>query len=136
MTQAAPTRAVPLLASPEDLTRIWAVERARRLRQQLGDQRAAEVPLYGGRDWHQLPPNDPRRWLALIAAAEAWRHDGDPHVIAARLDLEFAAQQRADRADWAAVREQMTRVGKMQTPDELAARRAQLPANYRGQDSA
>lgn len=83
-------------------------------------------PAYGGRDWHRLPENDPRRWLALLAAAEAWRHDSDPHVIAARLDLEVEASRAADDRDhdlWRDVAGRVRHLARVPDFAELQRRR-------------
>lgn len=112
-----------------DDTRQWAAERARRLRAQLGtDLASAEIPLYGSRDWHRLPDNDPRRWLALLAAAEAWRHDSDPHTIAARVDVELEAARRADDRDhesWRDVAQRVRHLARVPSHQDLVDRREQ-----------
>ncbi|HET6753777.1 MAG TPA: hypothetical protein VFH23_07480 [Jiangellaceae bacterium] len=43
------------------------------------------LPLYGSDEWEQLPADDPRRFASVVRAAEAWRRDGEPDAIRARL---------------------------------------------------
>lgn len=53
----------------------WALERMR------AAGRYGRLPLYGSPDWAALPARDPRRWAAVIAAAEAWRDYRSPERI-------------------------------------------------------
>ncbi len=53
----------------------WALDRIR------AAGRHGRIPLYGSPDWAALPARDPRRWAAVIAAAEAWRDHRSPERI-------------------------------------------------------
>lgn len=53
-----------------------------------------EVPIYGSAEWAELPDTDPRKVAACVRAAERWRLDGEPAVMAERLKAELA------EADW------------------------------------
>lgn len=58
----------------------------------------AEGPLekYGSPEWHALADSDLNKWLAAVAAAEAWALDGDE--LEARLWTEVIALSRANKA--------------------------------------
>lgn len=56
--------------------------------------RLGPIPTYGSAAWHRLPYPDPRRWAAVLVAAEAWAHDGDD--IPGRLRRELADQAAAE----------------------------------------
>jgi len=47
------------------------------------------VARLGSPEWEELPAADPRRFAAVVRAAEAWRRDGTPEAIAARLRAEL-----------------------------------------------
>jgi Protein of unknown function (DUF2742) len=49
-----------------------------------------EVPIYGSTEWEALDPIDPRRFAAVVVAAECWRQDGEPDRVRARLLDELA----------------------------------------------
>ena len=55
-------------------------------------RRCGPLPIYGSEAWEALDPVDPRRFAAVIAAAEAWRSEGTDDAIRARLldELEVA----------------------------------------------
>lgn len=53
-------------------------------------RRRGDIPLYGSDTWEALDLDDPRRFAAVVAAAECWRRDGEPDAIAARIDQELA----------------------------------------------
>jgi hypothetical protein len=57
--------------------------------------RTGPIPRYGTADWHRLPYADPRRWAAVLIAAECWATDGDN--LAANLHTELAAAHRTHR---------------------------------------
>lgn len=53
-----------------------------------------EIPPYGTPEWQTLPAKDWRRCAAVFIAAEAWRHDSRPDVIAARMAADLAERDR------------------------------------------
>jgi hypothetical protein len=53
-------------------------------------QRCGPLPIYGSDEWEGLDPADPRRFASVIRAAECWRTEGEPEVIAERLQRELA----------------------------------------------
>ncbi|MFE9406897.1 DUF2742 domain-containing protein [Streptomyces sp. NPDC006530] len=53
-----------------DAPQLWAEHQLTTLAE---DARDWIVPPYGSLAWSQLPPNDPRRYAAVIEAAEQWR---------------------------------------------------------------
>ncbi|MFE8011474.1 hypothetical protein ACFU3O_01900 [Streptomyces antibioticus] len=54
---------------PTDHVALWAEARCRYL--------ASDFPTYGSPEWRALHPDDPRRFAAVIDAAECWRKYGD-----------------------------------------------------------
>lgn len=110
----------------------WALDRARQLRAVANVPDNAPIPLYGSEKWQQLAPNDARRWLSALRAAEAWRHDSDPHVLAVRLDAELDAGWCDAERDYAGWRQVAARVrASASSPDnaELQRRRQQTPTD-------
>lgn len=88
----------------------WAVERIRKASQ------GGHLPLYGSAAWHDLPAGDPRRWAAVIVAAECWRDHRSPGRVALdmrralseadalmTMRLKDAAVDVAQAADWSAI---------------------------------
>jgi hypothetical protein len=57
-----------------------------------------DIPLYRSPQYESLDPDDLRRWLSTVRAANAWYADGRPDVIRRRLldELEF----NDDFASW------------------------------------
>ncbi|WP_189999984.1 DUF2742 domain-containing protein [Streptomyces rubradiris] len=53
-----------------DAAQAWAEHQVTTL---AGGARDWDVPLYGSPAWTRLPPNDPRRFAAVVEAAERWR---------------------------------------------------------------
>ncbi|MEU6618930.1 DUF2742 domain-containing protein [Streptomyces parvus] len=53
-----------------DVTQLWAEHQVTTLAEGAGEW---TVPPYGSAAWSQLPPSDPRRYAAVIEAAERWR---------------------------------------------------------------
>lgn len=53
-----------------DAAQAWAVHQVTTLADGARDW---NVPPYGSLAWSQLPPNDPRRFAAVVEAAERWR---------------------------------------------------------------
>lgn len=108
-----------LAVDPTDVVALWAEARCRYL--------AEDFPEYGTPAWLALHPDDPRRFAAVIDAAEKWRKYGDEEALLqwfreaskrheslavrrtiAELDAE-AARARARAADmWARKRDQIT----------------------------
>ncbi|GGV83881.1 hypothetical protein GCM10010294_60950 [Streptomyces griseoloalbus] len=70
-TTAAPSATVlgALAVDPTDVVALWAEARCRFL--------AEDFPPYGSPAWLALHPDDPRRFAAVIDAAEKWRKYGD-----------------------------------------------------------
>ena len=56
-------------------------------------RRCGEIPIYGSREWEQLPAGDPRIFASTIAAAECWRQDGEPDRVRDRLLDELAVAE-------------------------------------------
>lgn len=82
----------PPRPNPADVTRRRAFARSH-----VDDAaRRGPVPTYGSPEWHRLPYDDPRRWAAVLVAAECWAADGDD--IPARLRRELADQAAAAEA--------------------------------------
>ena len=52
--------------------------------------RHGDIPIYGSPAWEQLPASDPRRFAAVVRAAECWYQDGTDDAIRARLTQELA----------------------------------------------
>lgn len=52
-----------------------------------------EIPVYGSEEWDALDPVDPRRFAAVVVAAECWRQDGEPDRVRARLLDELAVSE-------------------------------------------
>lgn len=93
-------------APDDDRTRRRAFARAH-----IRDaQRHGPLPTYGTDTWHALPYADPRRWAALILAAECWADTGDrlPHQAAYEIEHAAAVEQENQRW-WAAVRKNIQR---------------------------
>jgi hypothetical protein len=86
------------------------VTRREYVRRLLGlGRRHGEIPVYGSPEWEALPPADPRKFAAVVRAAECWRLDGEPDAVRRRLaddDLLVRARVRlasydvADATDW------------------------------------
>ncbi|MFJ8388658.1 DUF2742 domain-containing protein [Streptomyces sp. NPDC094438] len=53
-----------------DAAQLWAEHQVTTLADGAQDW---SVPPYGSLAWSQLPPNDPRRFAAVVEAAEQWR---------------------------------------------------------------
>jgi hypothetical protein len=48
-------------------------------------RRHGDIPIYGSAAWEALNNLDPRRLASIVRAAEAWRLDGEPAAVRARL---------------------------------------------------
>lgn len=74
------------------------------------------IPRYGTGAWLALDADDPRRAAAALIAAEAWRLDGSPAWIAARLGAEFDGVHQAavaeHEAEWQRLMTAITRVDR------------------------
>ncbi len=84
-----------------------------------------ELPLYGSPEWEQAPERV--RVASAARAAEAWRREADPHVIAARLDVELEAgwrEQEKDYEGWRQVVGMVRHLAVEPTHAELVERRA------------
>ena len=83
------------------------------------------LPLYGSCDWEASLPAV--RVASCVRAAETWRRESDPHVIAARLDLELEVAWAYEERDYAVMRKVARMVQGMAgqpTHAELVERRA------------
>ncbi len=83
-----------------------------------------ELPLYGSPEWEAAPEQVQR--ASAVRAAEAWRRDRDPHVIAARLDVELEAgwrEQERDYDGWRKVAAMVRQIAVEPTHAELVERR-------------
>ncbi|PSK99756.1 hypothetical protein CLV30_11759 [Haloactinopolyspora alba] len=111
---------------------MTTVEFATRLLE-LGRARGP-VPRYGSSEWEALGPTDPRRFAAVVAAAECWRRDSEPEAIAARLRAELAEADlyvryrlaEASRDVAGAYSELVDERGQVVSYAELVRRRADL----------
>jgi hypothetical protein len=109
-----------------DAAEAWAVHQVTTLADGARDW---NVPPYGSLAWSQLPANDPRRFAAVVEAAERWRRQ---EVEAER--LEQLADE--DPAAWYAevtagandeARRLAGRLARMRTLAELDAARTHRP---------
>jgi hypothetical protein len=73
-------------------------------------RRHGEIPIYASPEWEALEPTDPRRFAAVVRAAECWRLDGEPDAIRQRLAeddvlararVRLASYDVAGATDWA-----------------------------------
>lgn len=83
------------------------------------------LPLYDSDEWLVAP--EIVKVASCVRAAEAWRQEHDPHVLAARLDLELQAGWRERENDYAAWRVVASRVRALPSQvshAELLRRRA------------
>ena len=90
-------------------------------------QQHGPVPRYGSDAWHRLDYADPRRWAAVIMAAECWAQDGDDIAGRIRRDLawEVEAHQRLDAAEFAAMAARVRASARQPSHAELVRRRAE-----------
>jgi hypothetical protein len=90
--------------------------------------RRGPVPRYGSPDWHALPYPDPRRWAAIIVAAEAWTVDGDdlPGRLRLELEADAAAEQLLFDQAFAAMAADIRRKAGRPSYAELQHRRGEL----------
>ncbi|MFH9038965.1 hypothetical protein ACH4FA_06315 [Streptomyces sp. NPDC017966] len=108
-----------LAVDPTDHVALWAEARCRYL--------AEDFPPYGSPAWLALHPDDPRRFAALIDAAEKWRKYGDEEGLiqwfreasqprqplasrktVAELDDEYVRSRERAAEMWAREREQIS----------------------------
>lgn len=86
------------------------------------------IPRYGDADWQRLAPSDPRAVAAVAVAAECWRTESDPVLIADRLRLELAADELAAVRAVAEDRAELVRALTSRPPvEELRRRRGGGP---------
>jgi len=89
-----------------------------------------DIPVYGSQDWCDLPATDPRRFAAVVVAAECWRAEFTEERVRERLaeaDLLAAVRCRAvsgDLAFWAGWSDEARRVPR----DIIEAGRAGVAA--------
>lgn len=83
------------------------------------------VPAYGSPDWNRLPPADPRRFAAVIEAAERWsRHTAEEERLEQLADDDPAAWYAEITAEAnAAARRLAGRLARMRTQAELESAR-------------
>ncbi len=84
-----------------------------------------DLPLYGSPEWEAAPEQVQR--ASAVRAAEVWRREADPHVIAARLEVELEAgwrEQEQDHQGWRQVVGMVRHLAVEPTHAELVARRA------------
>lgn len=93
--------------------------------------RRGPIPRYGTADWHHLALTDPRRWAAVIVAAEAWAAEDDPAVLRQRLEDDLTAARQVADADeahsWARMIADYQRHITAPRRSELARRRGETP---------
>ncbi|MFH9439287.1 DUF2742 domain-containing protein [Streptomyces rochei] len=109
-----------------DAPQLWAEHQVATLAEGV---REWTVPPYGSLAWSQLPPSDPRRYAAVIEAAEQWRRQ-----VAEEERLDQLAED--DPAAWYAevtagandeARRMAGRLARMRTLAELDAARSRRP---------
>lgn len=82
--------------APDVATRAFVAEALR-----AGRQPGRGVdPHYGSPAWLALPAGDPRRWVAVVRAAECWRQAGLADEIARRLFADLEAGWAAAEEDY------------------------------------
>jgi hypothetical protein len=86
------------------------------------------IPRYGDPDWHALPYADPRRWAAVLVAAECWARDGDqlPDRLHTELADAAAASARLADEDFAQMAATVRHRAGAPTHLELAVRRGEV----------
>ncbi len=102
--------------------RMSAAEWARSVMAQAGD---VDLPLYGSEAWETAP--GPVQRASAVRAAEAWRREADPDVIASRLEVELDAmwrEQERDYAGWRQVAAMVRALPGQPTHAELVERRS------------
>ncbi|MYS36351.1 uncharacterized protein DUF2742 [Streptomyces sp. KhCrAH-43] len=113
-------------AMTADAPQLWAEYQVTTLAE---GAREWTVPSYGSPAWNQLPPSDPRRYAAVIEAAEQWRRQ-----TAEEQRLDQLAED--DPAAWYAevtaganeeARRLAGRLARMRTLAELDAARTHRP---------
>ncbi|MFJ5645775.1 DUF2742 domain-containing protein [Streptomyces sp. NPDC093223] len=87
------------------------------------------VQPYGSLAWAQLPPDDPRRFAAVIEAAERWRRQAAEEERLERLADEDPAAWYAEVTAGAndEARRMAGRIARTRTHAELEAARARRP---------
>ncbi|MET8823849.1 DUF2742 domain-containing protein [Streptomyces rochei] len=109
-----------------DAPQLWAEHQVATLAEGV---REWTVPPYGSLAWSQLPPSDPRRYAAVIEAAEQWRRQ-----VAEEERLDQLAED--DPAAWYTevtagandeARRMAGRLARMRTLAELDAARTRRP---------
>lgn len=91
----------------------------------MGQLGAIDPPLFASPEWCQS--HGPTMLASALRAALAWAHDRDPHVIAARYDVELGAawrHQERDYDEWRRIAEKVRGSADWATHSELQRRRA------------
>ncbi|MDW8803647.1 DUF2742 domain-containing protein [Streptomyces scabiei] len=109
-----------------DAAQAWAAHQVTTLADGAQDW---TVPPYGSLAWAQLPPGDPRRFAAVIGAAERWRHQAAEEERLEQLADKDPAAWYAEVAAGAndEARRLARRLARMRTHAELEAARARRP---------
>lgn len=100
-------------------------EAARWVRTMLGQLGTVDPPLFASPEWCQS--HGPTMLASALRAALAWAHERDPHVIAARYDVELGAawrQQERDFQEWKQVAARVRASADWPSHAELQRRRA------------
>lgn len=95
---------------------------ARTMMSQLG---AVDPPLFGSAEWVAAP--GPVRLASALRAAVAYAHDRDPHVIAARYDIELGAawrHQERDFQEWKQIAQRVRASAEWPSHEVLQQRRS------------
>lgn len=91
-------------------------------------EHAGDLPAYGSPAWHALAEDDPARWFAAIAAAEAWQQTApalaDAVDLIAHLKQELTSPERVARHELDA----RTKAAADAAVDEAARRLLTRPA--------
>lgn len=73
-----------VVANVTDPVALWAEDQTTTLAERAGGDHW-QVPEYGSPGWRALRPNDPRRYAAVLEAAELWRLRNEPDGPASEL---------------------------------------------------
>ncbi|MFE2529467.1 hypothetical protein ACFXEL_35170 [Streptomyces sp. NPDC059382] len=109
-----------------DTAQVWAEHQVTTLAEGARDW---TVPPYGSLAWSRLPPDDPRRFAAVVEAAERWRRQTAEEQRLDRLAEEDPAAWYAEVTAAAndEARRLVGRLARRRTQRELEAARTHRP---------
>jgi hypothetical protein len=93
------------------------------------------LPAFGSTAWQQLGDTSPVKIAAVIVAAEAWRYESDPMVIADRLRYELAVTRDIEDREYAVAVARCCRIGLSRRPQTAIEMRQDVAAQ-RDRESA